>query len=133
VTAGTGFAITGLVQVAQRATDLDASVAFYRDKLGMTLLGRFDPPGIAFFDLGGGARLFLEGDNPSATLYLRVPDVQAAFEELKGRGVTFEHGPHMIFKDDGGQFGAAGEEEWMAFFRDPSENLVGIAARKMPA
>ena len=129
----TDFAITGLVQVAQRATDLDASVAFYRDVLGMKLMGRFDPPGIAFFDLGGGARLFLEGDASPATLYLRVPDVEAAFEQLRARGLTFEHEPHVIFKDDQGQFGAAGEEEWMAFFRDPSDNLVGIAARKLPA
>jgi methylmalonyl-CoA/ethylmalonyl-CoA epimerase len=130
--AETAFAITGLVQVAQRAPDLDASVAFYGDVLGLPLIARFDPPGIAFFDLGG-TRLFLEGDAPSSLLYLRVADVQQAAAALEAKGVTFEHAPQVIFKDDAGQFGAAGEEEWMAFFRDPAGNLIGLAGRRRPS
>jgi catechol 2,3-dioxygenase-like lactoylglutathione lyase family enzyme len=50
--------VDGLHQVAQKADDLDASVAFYRDVLGLRLIARFDPPGLAFFELGG-SRLLL--------------------------------------------------------------------------
>ena len=42
-----------LHQIAQNAKDLDRAVAFYRDVLALPFLGRFDPPGLAFFDLGG--------------------------------------------------------------------------------
>jgi len=35
----------------------------------------------------------------------------------------------MIFRDDSGMFGTAGEEEWMAFFSDPSDNILALASR----
>lgn len=35
-----------------------------------------------------------------------------------------------FYRDALGQFGAAGEEEWMAFFRDPDGNLPALASRK---
>jgi hypothetical protein len=38
----------------------------------------------------------------------------------------------MVFKDDKGRFGDAGEEEWMAFFCDPDGNLLALASRKKP-
>ena len=55
--------VDGLHQVAQKADDLDESVAFYRDVLGLRLIARFDPPGLAFLDLGG-SRLLLEPAAP---------------------------------------------------------------------
>ncbi len=122
--------VDGLHQVAQRADDLDASVAFYRDLLGLRLIARFDPPGLAFLDLGGGSRLLLEGAAPSALLYLHVPDVDAAHEALVAQGVAFEAPPHTIFTDESGQFGPAGQEERMAFLRDPSGNLIALAGRR---
>jgi hypothetical protein len=36
----------------------------------------------------------------------------------------------LIFRDDQGMFGDAGEEEWMAFFSDPSGNTLALATRK---
>lgn len=117
-----------LHQVAQRATDLDRSVPYYRDVLGLELIARFDPPGLAFFRLGD-TRLLLEAAAPPAILYFRVPDIEAAHRELLGRGVVFEDEPHLIHRDDEGRFGAAGEEEWMTFFRDPDGNLLVLAAR----
>ena len=121
--------IDGLRQVAQKADDLDASVAFYRDVLGLRLIARFDPPGLAFFDLDG-VRLLLDHEAPPALLYLHVADVDAAHEELVAAGVAFEHPPATIFSDDEGQFGPAGQEERMAFFRDPNGNLVALAGRR---
>ena len=39
-----------LIQVAQRAVDLDRASAFYSRLLGSAPSGRFDPPGLLFFD-----------------------------------------------------------------------------------
>lgn len=103
--------IAGLAQVAQKATDLDASIAFYRDVLGLRFIARFDPPGFAFFDMGDGTRLLLEPPASPATLYFRVADVRATAAELKAKGVQFIQDPQVIFKDEQGQFGPAGEEE----------------------
>ncbi len=125
--AGTG--IRSIRQVAQRASDLDRAVEFYRDTLGVPFLARFDPPGLAFFQLGG-VRLMLEASAPPATLYFAVDDIEATSEELRKRGVAFEQEPQLIHRDDEGTFGTAGEEEWMAFFRDPDGNLLAITSRQ---
>ena len=116
-------------QISVYAKDLDEAIGFYRDKLGAKFLQKFDPPGLVFFDFSG-TRLLLEQNGPKATLYFKVDDIDAAYEELKGNGVKFLAGPHLIFKDDAGTFGVAGEEEWMAFFNDPSDNVLALATRK---
>jgi len=116
-------------QISVYAKDLDEAVAFYRDKLGAKFLQKFDPPGLVFFDFSG-TRLLLEPNGLKATLYFKVDDIDAAYEELKTKGVEFIEGPHLIFRDDQGMFGDAGEEEWMAFFSDPSGNTLALATRK---
>ena len=116
-------------QVAVFARDLDEAIAFYRDTLGATFMAKFDPPGLVFFDFSG-TRVLLEKNGPKATVYFRVDDIQASYEELLSKGVKFLAAPQMIFRDDNGTFGAAGEEEWMAFFSDPSENVLAIASRQ---
>jgi methylmalonyl-CoA/ethylmalonyl-CoA epimerase len=121
--------ITRLHQVAQRAEDLDRATAFYRDVLGLRHLASYDPPGLVFFDLGG-ARLLLERAAPSSLLYLEVPDIDAAVEALRAKGVEIASDPHMIFADAEGTFGEAGTEEWMAFFKDTEGNLVGLVERR---
>jgi methylmalonyl-CoA/ethylmalonyl-CoA epimerase len=121
-----------LHQVAQRATDLDRSIAFYRDVVGLPFIARFDPPGLAFFDLDG-VRLLLEGSAPGATLYLRVDDIEAAVNELAARGVSFTTGIELVHRDDAGAFGEPGAEERMAFFEDPDGNVLALANRRSPA
>jgi len=115
-------------QIAVFARDLDEAVAFYRDTMGATYLAKFDPPGLVFFDFAG-TRLLLEKTGPKASIYFRVDDIEAAYQELIGKGVKFIAEPHMIFRDDSGTFGTAGEEEWMAFFSDPSDNILALASR----
>jgi len=122
---------THLRQVAQHVEDLDRAVAFYRDVIGLGLIARFDPPGLAFFDLGT-SRLLLETAAPPALLYLGVDDVASEADRLRGEGVVIESEPHVIFVDDAGQFGPPGEAEEMAFFRDSEGNLVGLAGRRAP-
>ncbi|HSB27663.1 MAG TPA: VOC family protein [Pyrinomonadaceae bacterium] len=115
-------------QIAVFAKDLDEAIAFYRDTLGASYITKFDPPGLVFFDFAG-TRLLLEKTGPKASIYFRVDDIHAACEELKGKGVQFIAEPHLIFRDDNGLFGSAGEEEWMAFFSDPSDNILALASR----
>ena len=115
-------------QIAVFAKDLDEAITFYRDILGATYITRFDPPGLVFFDFGG-TRLLLEKTGPKASVYFRVDDIHSAYEELKAKGIKFIADPHLIFRDENGIFGSAGEEEWMAFFSDPSDNILALASR----
>src|SRR4051812_3063524 len=57
-TARPAGALGRLHQIALKATDLEASIVFYRDLLGLPFIARFEPPGLAFFDLDG-TRLML--------------------------------------------------------------------------
>ena len=114
--------IQDIGQVAIRARDLPAAVAFYRDVLGLDFL--FETGTLAFFTCGD-VRLMLAVpenatvDHESSTLYFRVPDLQAAYAELTERGVTFVDEPHLIAKLED-------HELWMVFFRDPDGNLMGL-------
>ncbi len=124
------FVLDKLQQVALTATNLDVSVDFYRDVLGLSFIARYDPPGLAFFALGSGTRLLLSATASQATLYFAVDKIDAAVGELKKRGVTFLHPPAMVHRDVAGEFGKKDVEEWMAFFRDPSGNLLGLVERR---
>jgi methylmalonyl-CoA/ethylmalonyl-CoA epimerase len=126
---GQDFQIERLHQVALQATNLDAAVNFYRDVLGLRFIARFDPPGLAFFDMGG-FRLLLSATASGATLYFRVVDIDDAVKSLKKRGVSFLHPPSMIHRDETGEFGKKGVEEWMAFFKDPSGNILALTERR---
>ena len=110
-------------QIALHADDLNRAVAFYRDTLGMRFL--FQAPSLAFFDCGG-IRLMLdavkEKDVPerlSSLIYYKVADLNAAYETLVSRAVSFDSKPHLIVK-------MPDHELWMAFFRDSEKNLVGL-------
>lgn len=118
--------IERLHQIAILANDIEESVEFYREKLGASFIARFDPPGLAFFDLNG-VRLMLERNAPKATIYFRVGDIDAAYRGLLSAGVIFIDEPHLIHVDAEGHFGTAGVEEWMVFFNDPAGNLLALA------
>ena len=121
-----------LRQVAQRVTDLDRAVAFYDDVLGLRFIARFDPPGLAFFDLGHGTRLLLEGGAPSTVLYLATDDIEAAVTGLERHRVEILERPQVIQRDDAGDFGPAGHEELMAFFADSEGNTLAYSERRAP-
>jgi methylmalonyl-CoA/ethylmalonyl-CoA epimerase len=114
--------IENVGQIAIRARDLPAAVAFYRDALGLDFL--FEAGTLAFL-MCGDVRLMLAVpendtvDHESSTVYFRVPDLQAAYAELAERGVSFVDEPHLIAKLED-------HELWMVFFRDPDGNLMGL-------
>jgi DNA-binding CsgD family transcriptional regulator/catechol 2,3-dioxygenase-like lactoylglutathione lyase family enzyme len=117
-------------QIARACKDIKQAEAWYRDVLGLPHLYTFGT--LAFFDCGG-VRLFLEehtgievpGLNNDSVLYFRVDDIQAAYEELQGRGIVFRGAPHMIFRHESGM------EEWMAFFDDPDGQPLAIMSQPM--
>lgn len=118
-----------VVQIAQRAEDLDRAARFYADLLGAPPLATYDPPGLVFFDLGG-VRLLLDRGAPSALHYVEVADIAGAVERLRAGGVPVEAEPHVIFRHEDGTLGPAGTDEWMAFVRDSEGNLVGLVEQR---
>jgi catechol 2,3-dioxygenase-like lactoylglutathione lyase family enzyme len=81
--------------VAVPVTDLERSTAFYRDTLGLDQIGQGAWPE---FQLGENVSLYLldptnigqEFTGPhTASIALRVADVEAARSELEGKGVVF--------------------------------------------
>lgn len=117
-----------IVQIAQRATDLDRSAAFYSALLGDEPIARFDGPGLLFFDVDG-VRLLLDRGAPASLIYLEVDNVHEALERL---GMTAVTEPHVIFHHDDDTLGPAGHDEWQAFVRDPDGSLVGLVAFQRP-
>jgi methylmalonyl-CoA/ethylmalonyl-CoA epimerase len=118
-----------LLQVAQRAVDLDRAAAFYSDLLGAEPTARFDPPGLLFYDVGG-VRLLLDANAPSALLYLLVDDLDQAIGRLRAGGTTIVDEPHVIFTHDDGRLGPAGTDEYMAFVNDSEGNLIGLVEHR---
>ena len=117
--------------MAQRAEDLDRAAAFYERLLGTPPTGRFELPGLLFFDLDG-VRLLLERGASPATLYLGVDDVRATLERAREfAGVVSE--PHVIFRHADDALGPVGADEWQAFVRDSEDNLVGLVSWSAPA
>ncbi len=116
------FGLSQIGQIAVPVKDIERAIHFYRDVLGMQFLFQAQP-GLGFFDLNG-VRLMLDGPakaqaGNSSVIYYKVPNLQAAFATLSNRGVQFEAKPHMIAK-------MPDHELWMAFFRDPDENLIAL-------
>ncbi|MFB9359371.1 VOC family protein [Actinoplanes nipponensis] len=112
-----GVGITVLV------TDLQRSVAFYREMLGFYEI-----------DTGSGSAVLASGDTRLVLrtvrdlsgvagrqiyLNLEVGDVEAVYEELKRKGAKFVHGPRPVNR---------GEklELWAAAFHDPDEHNIAI-------
>ena len=101
-------------QIAIAITDLDKSVQFYREILGLELLFEV-PSGLAFFNCGG-TRLMLttlqgkEEDHKTSVIYYKVNDIHASTERLKDKGVQFEREPQMAAKMED-------HDLWFGFFR----------------
>lgn len=115
-----------LAQVALRATDLDRATAFYFNLLGAEPTGRFDPPGLLFFDLDG-TRLLLDAKAPASMLYLEVDDVRDVVDRLRP-DVAIATEPHEIFVHEDDTLGPAGTTEWQAFLTDSEGNTVGLVS-----
>lgn len=111
--------------------DLDASMAFYRDTLGLEVARR-DADRIVFRS-GGGTQLVISkstvGTSDTQTQAAwRVPDIRAAIAELRSRGVRIEEyrEPAPVTDDGVADMG----HSWAAWFVDPSRNVLAIVQPK---
>ena len=109
--------------------DLERSIVFYRDRLGLQLTRRFEVKEnnaeIAFLeDAEGGAielthwrdrKQLAEGDNFDH-IALGVKEVKAAIERLRGQGVTIAMEPFTL----------KGGAHQIAFIKDPDGNWIEL-------
>jgi predicted enzyme related to lactoylglutathione lyase len=117
------MALGPLGQVHISVTDLDRSIAFYRDVLGIPLLFRVPGQPMAFF-AAGQVRLYLGvPESPEFTtrtlLYFHVDDIDAEHERLVEAGVEFDGPPHVVHRD-------GPTELWMAVCQDPDGHHVAL-------
>lgn len=107
--------------------NLDRSVAYYRDVLGLRFLFTA-PPQMSFFQTGD-VRLLVgvpEGERPrqrGSMIYFRVADIHAVYQTLADRGVTFVAKPHVVHR-------TPTHELWLSEFRDPDGNELALMSEK---
>ena len=117
----TSTALKAIGQILVPVSDVDRSVAFYQDVLGLPVLMRF--PGIAFMDAAG-VRLYLatvpQADfQGRATIYFWVDDVTASLAGLVERGAVAREAPSIVWE-------APDYDFWLAFVADPDGNNIGL-------
>lgn len=119
------IAIKAIGQIAITTSNIEASISFYRDVLGLELL--FDvPPNLAFFNLSP-TRLMLttlqgdEHDHHTSVIYYTVENIEQTFSLLANHNVNIERPPQCaaVMSD---------HELWIGFIRDPDQHLIGIMA-----
>ena len=64
-----------------------------------------------------------ELQHPSSIIYFQVADLDSSFDMLKAAGAKIEREPRLM-----GVLGT--RETWMAFFRDPSDNLLALMSER---
>jgi catechol 2,3-dioxygenase-like lactoylglutathione lyase family enzyme len=111
------------VGITMLVTDLERSVAFYRDMLGFYEIDGGEGNAVL---ASGDTRLVLrtvfEGSPVNRRVVhinLEVGDVEAVYEELKAKGIRFTHGPRSVNR-------GARLELWAATFRDPDGHGIAI-------
>jgi catechol 2,3-dioxygenase-like lactoylglutathione lyase family enzyme len=123
-----GRVLDGKAVAFVNVADGDGAVAFYRDVLGLELLGR-DAFGM-FFVLGGALLRvtpmpdFVAGPHP--VLGWEVPDIRAAAAALRAVGVAMTVYEGMG-QDADGIWAAPGGGAKVAWFADPFGNVLSLS------
>src|SRR2546428_13944057 len=105
------FVLSELGQIGFTVSDVEKSVAFYRDTLGLKHLFSA-PPGLAFF-AAGAVRLMLsrpekpESERFTSALYFKVVDIQGTRDSLASRCVIFQAEPHRLARRSDHELGMA--------------------------
>jgi methylmalonyl-CoA/ethylmalonyl-CoA epimerase len=118
-----GVSTGKIMQIAVTVRDLDRSVAFYRDLLGMASL--FNAGTMAFLQCGE-VRFLLGTPEPGkpisnggTILYLKSVDLDGDYARLADAGVPSVQAPQMIAK-------MPDHDLWLAIVSDPDGNPVGL-------
>ena len=120
-----------LVQVAQRAEDLDAGHRLLRRPARRRAARDVRPPGLVFFDLDG-IRLLLDRGAPRSLHLPRASTTSRRPSSGSAPPAAIEGEPHVIFSHTDDTLGPAGTDEWMAFVRDSEGNMVGLVEHRPP-
>lgn len=121
--AGPGIVRVGQISIPVK--DLERAVGFYTDMLGLPLL--FKVPKMGFLRCGETTLTLAvpnepEFDHPASILYYEVPDIQAAYRDVVGKGVTVRRAPELVHR-------APDHELWMAFLADTEGNTLAFMSR----
>jgi predicted enzyme related to lactoylglutathione lyase len=114
-------------QIAITVRDVEQSLAFYRDVLGLPFLFSGGPT-LAFLACGP-VRLMLSTPQGAGTvgansvLYFTVEDIEQAHRQVVQRGATNERDPQLTAR-------MPDHELWIGFVRDPDGNLIGLMEEK---
>lgn len=110
-----------------------AGKAFYQGKLGLNLLS--DNDAMQMYQCGTGRLVVYPSDtagtNKGTSAMWEVDDVKAVVDELKGKGVAFEHYDMPFGKWEGDvMVSEIGDAAW---FKDPDGNILSLvsAAKKV--
>lgn len=114
------FRLSKIGVIMLGVADIEKSVPFYRDQLGLKLSAQFE--GFAFFDASG-VTLALSGGLARATgrgagateIVFSVEHIRRAFEALRTAGVEFSGEPRVVSGPN-----------WAANFRDPDGHILSI-------
>ncbi len=117
---GQRFNLPPVSMIMLGVRDLEKSVSFYRDRLGIDVRQRI--PGFAFLDSGALTIVLSEplakNVSPLAgatEVIFSVNDVRASYEALKDQGVEFSQAPRNV-----------SGPMWAANFRDPDGHLLTL-------
>ena len=111
------------------STDMAASRAFYHDTLGLEILAEEEERMV--FRCGGGTQLVISRStvgtaDTQTQMAWRVPDVRAAIDDLRARGVHIEEYEEPATVDGIADMG----HSWAAWFIDPSRNALSVVQPK---
>jgi len=116
----TSAPVTGIGNIILTVRDLSRSLAFYRDTIGLEV--RASGQEFAFLQAGGvtlclrqASRVPEPADEPRVEIVFDVPDIHAAHEALKARGVAFRVEPRVVTG-----------HLWATDFRDPDGHALSI-------
>jgi len=110
--------------------DLEKAEKFYSDILGLE--ANLTNEGLKLeFENSGSVFIYPKDDHQPATftvLNLKVPDIDAAVDDLGRRGVSFEEYGGEIETDDKGIFRGAKKSNGpnIAWFKDPAGNILSV-------
>jgi catechol 2,3-dioxygenase-like lactoylglutathione lyase family enzyme len=117
---GQRFNLPPVSMIMLGVRDLEKSISFYRDRLGIDVRQRI--PGFAFLDSGALTIVLSEplakNVSPLAgatEVIFAVNDVRASYEALKNQGVEFSQEPRNV-----------SGPMWAANFRDPDGHLLTL-------
>jgi catechol 2,3-dioxygenase-like lactoylglutathione lyase family enzyme len=116
---------TGKAYSGFSVDDVEAARRFYSETLGMKVA---EQNGMLGLTVAGGAQVLVypkPNHEPASFTVLNfpVPDIEAAVEELEGRGVSFQRYDGFE-QDDKGIF--RGEGPLIAWFTDPAGNVMSV-------